>query len=280
MKSAPQCIPCILGQVLTTARQVAEDEWLHRKVLEEVMASLPGTDWSRTPAELLTEALAVTRKALRAQDPFAERRREVLSQVRAVADEVRAKLARDPRPLALATKAAAAANVVDALALGPVDLGTQIRALIERGFAQGSPDDLEAALEPASHVLYLLDNAGEAALDLILVEVLRSLGKTVTVVARRPGLIHDATPEDAAQAGFQEKVLDTGQDGLLSASPLLCGPEFRAALESADLVIAKGSASWETLGDRREVVFLIHAKCDPVARALGVAPGDLVLLKA
>ncbi|MBI3724269.1 DUF89 family protein [bacterium] len=280
MKSQAACIPCILGQVLTTARAVADDEWLHRKVLEEVMTALPGSDWSRSPAELLTEALGITRKTLRAQDPFLERRREVLRELRSLADEVRARLATDPDPFALATTAAAAANAVDALALGSFPIAEHVRALMEKGFAQGSPSDLKAALEPASRVLYLLDNAGEAALDILLVGIVRSLGKAVTVVARRPGLLHDATPEDAALAGFSEKVLDTGQDGLLGASPLLCGPDFRSALEASDLVIAKGSASWETLsGEKREAVYLLHAKCDPVARALGVAVGDLVLSK-
>ena len=40
MKSAPACIPCVLGQVLRFAREVAEDDWLHRKVLEEAMGTL------------------------------------------------------------------------------------------------------------------------------------------------------------------------------------------------------------------------------------------------
>jgi uncharacterized protein with ATP-grasp and redox domains len=281
VKSAPPCIPCILGQVLVAAREVTQDEWLHRKVLEEVMASLPGTDWSRSPAEFLTEVLGVARKTLRAQDAFAARRRDVLHTMSELAAEVRAEVATARDPLAVATVAAAAANVVDALALGPVDLATAFRERRARGFAQGSVDDLRSALTSATSILYVLDNAGEAALDAILVELLVREGKLVIVAARRPGLFHDATVDDAISAGLKGTVIDTGQDGLLGAAPVLCGAEFRSAFDAAELVIGKGSACYETLtGERKETVFLLHAKCEPVARALGVAPGDLVLLKS
>jgi uncharacterized protein with ATP-grasp and redox domains len=270
-----------LSQVLRTAREVADDVWLHRKVLEEVMKDLvTGTDWSRTPAELLTDALAVARKTLRAQDPFGARRKELLPDLRALASEVRAAMHSSNDPFALATVASAAANVVDALVLGPVDVATAFRTLLHKGFAIGSPAELRSALDPVTDVLFVLDNAGEAALDLLLVEQIRGLGKNVVVSARRPGLHHDATRDDAVEAGFADPIVDVGSD-VLGNMPVLCGPEFRAAFEAAQLVVAKGSAAYETLvGERKDVVHLLHAKCEPVAQALGCAVGDLILLKS
>ena len=49
-------------------------------------------------------------------------------------------------------------------------------------------------------------------------------------------------------------------------------------LDGADMVIAKGQGNYETLdelGDR--AFFILKAKCDHVAQALGVKNGDLVL---
>ena len=45
--------------------------------------------------------------------------------------------------------------------------------------------------------------------------------------------------------------------------------------------IAKGSAAYETLtGERKDTVFLLHAKCEVVARALdGVSPRPYVFTK-
>lgn len=279
MKTAPACIPCVLGQVLRFAREVAEDDWLHRKVLEEAMSVLPGTDWGRTPAEVLTDAFAIARKTLRVQDPFAKRRREL--DLRALVGEVKERIAQAEDPFALATKAATAANVIDALLLGPLDVPLSIRALIDKGFAVGSADDLRTALEPVKRVLYVLDNAGEAAFDALLIEQIRKLGKEVTISARRPGLAHDATREDALSAGITGAIVDTGQDALLAATPVLCGPEFRAAFETAELVVAKGSAAYETLvHERKDVIHLLHVKCEAVARTLGAAVSDLVVVRS
>jgi uncharacterized protein with ATP-grasp and redox domains len=258
---------------------VAEDDWLHRKVLEEGMSELPGSDWGRTPAEILTDAFAAARRTLRVQDPFARKRRDL--DVSAVVAEVKERLAQAEDPFGLATKAAAAGNVIDALMLGPLNVPLAIRALIDKGFAQGSPDDLRAALDPVKNVLYVLDNAGEAALDAFLIEEIRKLGKQVTIAARRPGLAHDATREDALAAGITGTIVDTGQDALLAATPVLCGPEFRAAFDAAELVVAKGSAAYETLvHERKDVIHLLHVKCEPVARVLGAAVSDLVLVRS
>ncbi len=279
MKAAPACIPCVLGQVLRFAREVAEDDWLHRKVLEEAMKSLPGSDWGRTPAEVLTDAFAIARNTLRVQDPFATKRKEL--DLTALVRELRERLAQAEDPFAFATKAATAANVVDALMLNNVDVALSIRALIDKGFAVGSADDLRTALEPVKKVLYVLDNAGEAAIDALLIDQIRKLGKEVTVAARRPGLAHDATLEDAEAAGIAGPLIDTGQEPVLAATPVLCGPEYRAAFEAAELVVAKGSAAYETLvHERKDVIHLLHVKCEPVARTLGAGVSDLVVVRS
>jgi uncharacterized protein with ATP-grasp and redox domains len=63
-------------------------------------------------------------------------------------------------------------------------------------------------------------------------------------------------------------------------SPKAKGGSLRQALEDAGLVIAKGSASYESLGSQAvEVVHLLRVKCPPVAGSLGVTPGSLVLLR-
>ncbi|MEZ0228019.1 MAG: ARMT1-like domain-containing protein, partial [Planctomycetota bacterium] len=123
--------------------------------------------------------------------------------------------------------------------------------------------------------------AREASLDALLIEQIRALGKEVTVSARRPGLAHDATKEDALASGIAEPVIDTGQDQpVLGATPVLCGPDFRAAFEAAELVVAKGSAAYETLvHEKKDVIHILHVKCEPVARALGASVSDLVLVR-
>ena len=53
--------------------------------------------------------------------------------------------------------------------------------------------------------------------------------------------------------------------------------QFREVFEAADLILAKGQASFETLADdEKTVYFLFRVKCEVMARAQGAEIGDLV----
>ena len=59
--------------------------------------------------------------------------------------------------------------------------------------------------------------------------------------------------------------------------------EFNDAFASADLVIAKGLANWETLAPDpgplhpKKIAFLFKAKCKFIAEEVGAQLGDLVV---
>ena len=84
-------------------------------------------------------------------------------------------------------------------------------------------------------------------------------------------------PRDSSECGA---VIDNGNDGigtLLEA----CSSEFMGAFRSADIIISKGQANYETLvetGDER-IFFLFKVKCSVVARALNREDGDIVLMR-
>jgi uncharacterized protein with ATP-grasp and redox domains len=138
------------------------------------------------------------------------------------------------------------------------------------------------AIGRARRVLYLCDNAGEIVFDRVLLEALVTTGKDVTAVVKGSPVINDATLDDAAAAGLPDsvRVIDNGNDGigtLLEA----CSPPFKEAYHSADLIISKGQANYETLvesGDKR-IFFLFKVKCPVVARTLGRQNGDIVLMQ-
>ncbi len=72
MQTSPACIPCILSQVLATARRVTPDEWLHRRVLVGAMELLQKGDFDRSPAEVVHEVLSGALSVLGNPDPWAE----------------------------------------------------------------------------------------------------------------------------------------------------------------------------------------------------------------
>ena len=136
---------------------------------------------------------------------------------------------------------------------------------------------LKEALSGAENVLYIADNAGEIALDTLLVEEIGP-GR-VTLVVKGGPIINDATMEDARAIGLADlcRVITTGCDW--PGAPLSrVGEEFAGALAAADVVISKGQANFETLSDwDGPIFFLFLAKCPCVADELGVQLGEAVV---
>jgi hypothetical protein len=133
----------------------------------------------------------------------------------------------------------------------------------------------------AQRILFLCDNAGEIVFDRVLIETLRDRGKDVTAVVKGSPVINDATLDDASAAGLTEcaVVIDNGNDGigtLLEA----CSQKFMDAYRSADLIISKGQANFETLVQEKDArtFFLFKVKCPVVARVLNRENGDIVLM--
>ena len=175
--------------------------------------------------------------------------------------------------LRLLDRATRAQKAPDYLALNPSGrIPTLIDGdltLFETGFGLADQGRFEREIEGASRILFLHDNAGEAAIDQLLISELRSLDKDVDVVVRGAGLFHDATRDDVPPTGL---IIETESE-VMGAPPVLCSTLFNEALERADLVIAKGSASWQTLPPSLPLVTLLTPKCEVMAAALGIKSG-------
>jgi len=128
----------------------------------------------------------------------------------------------------------------------------------------------------AKKILYLTDNAGEVALDTLLVQELKRFGANVTVAVKSKPILNDATIEDAEYVGMHnvaDNVITTGSDsvGLILED---CSKEFLKLYNSADLVVAKGMGHAETLTElnlKTPHALLLRTKCRPIANYFGVA---------
>jgi len=128
-------------------------------------------------------------------------------------------------------------------------------------------------------VLFICDNAGEIVFDRILIERIKGLGARCTVAVKGGPVLNDATLVDAREAGLDEvadEIITTGSDAvgvLLEES----SKQFREVFADSCLVVAKGMGNYETLTEESvpvPVAHLLVAKCDPVARSIGVKRGE------
>lgn len=154
-----------------------------------------------------------------------------------------------------------------------------IEVALSRPLAIDDVDELKAAIEAASSILYLCDNAGEIVLDWLLLEQMPR--ERVTFVVRGSPVINDATMEDADVAGISAlvDVMDNGSD---TPGTLLeeCSHDCRDHFWQADVVISKGQGNYETLtGIGREVFHLLKAKCSIIGRDLGCEVGEIVAVR-
>ena len=126
-------------------------------------------------------------------------------------------------------------------------------------------------LDQGRELLYLTDNAGEIGFDRILAERIaeRYPHLTVTFCVRGGAVVNDATREDAEAVGIPFPVIDNGnripgtQLNRLSA-------EAEAAVNRADVILAKGMANCETLlGCGLNVYYAFLVKCQRFVNRFG-----------
>jgi len=255
-------------------------------VLADAAKVLSATDVNRSPGEVSYDCLKRAYEMLGVADPFARQKREQNERMLAHYERF-ARLARESGdPLKTAMKLAVAANIIDTGIGQTYDFDATARSVLEREFAVDDSPKFRGLLAEARNVVYVLDNAGEAVLDRLLIEHLGNV--EVTCVVRRTPIINDVTAEDARQAGIDKvaRMVDPGTDAL--GIPLgKCSPEFWKIFRGADLIVSKGQANYETLDEYARdgkfggrLFYLLLAKCSCVADEFGVKVGEAVFKQA
>lgn len=118
-------------------------------------------------------------------------------------------------------------------------------------------------LKAGKRLLYLTDNAGEIGFDRIFAEEIARAypDLEITFCVRGGPTLNDATREDAAAVGIPFPVIDNGN--LVPGTQLdLLSPEARCAVETADIILAKGMANVETMyGCGYNIYYAFLVKC-------------------
>ena len=273
------CIPCFVRQALDAVRNITDDARLHEQIVREVLRLAAGVDLNRPPpwvAQLIHRRL---RELTGVDDPYRAAKDRFNRLALALLPELRAIIRRDPQPLLAAVRAAIAANVIDLGVKSALSVEQAHEALLAACATEvhGDLAGFQRSAQAARDILYLADNAGEIAIDRLLIEELGH--DRVTLAVRGKPVINDATMEDARAAGLPGlvTVIDNGSD---APGTILeeCSEEFRRRFAEADLIIAKGQGNFETLsGVEANLVFLFKVKCPVIARHTGLPLGMHVL---
>ena len=278
MLAQPDCLVCAYRQALNTARIATRNPQHQLRVIEQLTDALDGISLNQTPAALSQNVYRIVSQITRNRDPYAKIRRETNQAALRLLPELAGQVRRARNPLHQACLLAVAGNIID-LGIGHrFNLERDVKAILRRRFAIDASTEFQAELKSGRSVLYLGDNSGEIVFDRILIEHLLASGLRVTVSVKSGPIINDAVMADARMAGLTRivPVITTGSDDI-GVHWDHVSSEFRQAFESADLIISKGHAKFETCtGQPGNIYFLLKTKCRIVAAELGVKLGDLV----
>ncbi len=162
------------------------------------------------------------------------------------------------------------------------------RGLLElKGRVRGDIATATRLLESAHSIAYLLDNAGEAVIDLAVSCELSRRGWRVLAVARSEPYEVDITVSEAKWVLEQldgildcegVKIIGTGSRYPVAAYKFVSRSTL-SKVSMSDAIISKGIANFEALIEYRtldplKTIVLLRAKCPVIARLLHVSLGD------
>ena len=276
MKTYIDCIPCFFEQALRAGRMATDDEQVLKHLLDELGGLLKQVALENTPPETGRLIYRMVREITGNPDPYRQLKRRSTEHALALYPSLKKIIDESDDNLLTAIRIAMAGNVIDLGASADFDIDAAIEDVLEKDLAICDYDAFTHYLKTATSVLYIGDNAGETVFDRLLIE---QMNKPVTFVVREMPVINDATAEDAVQAGI-DKVATIISSGTDAPGTILntCSAGFKEILDSSEFIIAKGQGNYEGLSNEKlKIFFLLKAKCELIARDLGVTKGDFVL---
>lgn len=249
-----RCLSCHFGKNLEIARGLGTEAqaMAFARGLMEIYLSSPedvGATWyGPATNELFRKIYGID------YDRFREEKRQSNAFVLERMDRIREKVNSAPDPVYAGLQFAVLGNYIDFSALyGEVSF-EKLEQMLENALQMDLDREIYAQLRQelarGGKLLYLTDNAGEIGFDRICAETIaREFPRVeITFCVRGGPTLNDATREDALAVGIPFPVIDNGN--LVAGTELrLLGQEARKALESADIILAKGQANAETLLD-------------------------------
>ena len=118
----------------------------------------------------------------------------------------------------------------------------------------------------ANRFLLIADNCGEIVLDKLFLEQVKKQFPQIqiSVLVRGEEVLNDATCEDARYVGLDSiaEIISNGSSMAGTVYEML-PDDAKAAMDHADVILAKGQGNYETLsGQGRHIFYSLLCKCD------------------
>lgn len=279
MKTAVECIPCLITQGINISKHNNVNEENTEKLIKEILLTLSTENFSNsTPPHLVKLIYKISRKYTGNIDPYKDIKREYNDLILKMVPRLQQLIDQSENPLDEAIKLAVTGNIIDFGTSHTITeelIYEKINEVEKTSFSVDAKKSLYKKLESAKTLLYLGDNCGEIVFDKLLIkEIKKSYPHVkITFVVRGGFVLNDVTLDDATQVSMQDEVIviDNG-DNASGTIIENCNEAFVEEFYSADLIISKGQGNYETLSEanRKAIFFLFMTKCQHITTALNV----------
>ena len=281
MKMASNCYPCILDRAKFECDMVFSQEEEKRAAVEELLDYM-ACHKGGVSALVGTERERIVERRSNNPDPyrkFKDESNQVAKDLLPVAEEFYEKA--DDKIEAL-IRIAAAANSMEFGVKGhdfdnKTFAGVFSDTLNEKLY--GDIKEIKERLKSFSNIFYLTDNNGEVVFDLFVIARQEEMGKRIVVGSKSEPVLNDVTVSELRSMSRVEAV-PTG-DVVGTALEFLSDEARSLLLDPGWLILSKGMGNYETISEYEEtlagrLVYIMRAKCEPVAAAVGAPRGSLV----
>ena len=284
MKMASNCYPCILDRAKLECDMLFSQEEEEKKAAVEELLDFMCSHKGGVPALVGTERERIIKRRSVNPDPYREFKDEsnrVARDLLPVSEQFYEKA--DDKIEAL-IRIAAAANSMEFGVKGhdydnSTFAGVFSETLNEKLY--GDIKEIKERLESFGNVFYLTDNNGEVVFDLFIIAGLEKMGKRIVVGSKSEPVLNDVTVSEL-RAMSNLDVIATG-DVVGTALDSLSDEARSLLLDPGWLILSKGMGNYETISEYEKMlagrlIYIMRAKCEPVAAALGVPRGSLVAM--
>ncbi|MBN2450776.1 MAG: DUF89 family protein, partial [Lentisphaeria bacterium] len=129
MRTALDCVPCLVRQTLDSARFVTADPAVHERLLREVLREMATMDMAQSPPAMAQRIHRILRSLTGVADPYRAVKQRFNRMALDMVPELAAAIRNAEDPLAMAVRVAIAGNVIDLGVSGGIGLEDARRSI-------------------------------------------------------------------------------------------------------------------------------------------------------
>ena len=285
MKISYECGPCFLRQAREALDLSCDDDLLKIEIMNDIFDFL-SDNFTRNKNSNKTGSTIhnMIKSKTGCDDPYFHEKIKGNEIALSYLDDVK-KILKENDDLESHVKIAIIGNILD---FGAFTLDDDIDAIINESLKKELTvkdiEEFEDSLKKHDKVLYLVDNTGEIVFDKLLMAKIKEYDVDITIAVKSEPILNDACMKEAIEAGLDEfgEIVEIGA-GTVGYVDSEISDEFRDIFNSHEFIISKGMGNYEGLTEidlsGKEVYFLLCAKCNTIARDIGVNLKDMLLFK-